>query len=580
MERVNALPGQAEALDNSSDSPKEFTDRLRRVRASLWPLTIRQYLGLLFLIIAAPLSALAFFATDEVARADRNASRAALMASTKALEATIDREISRHRLLAEQLAQSRSLLDGDFAEFWREAKNAAALMPGTWISVVDPAGRMLVNTRREPGDVLPAHINSELVEKTLLTKQPQLSDLHVGAVSGGVIATLDVPVLRDGVSAYVISIVLDPARFQHLLEEQHFPDGWLTGLLDRQARFVARLPRGPFDVGSPAPEAFRAVLKLSPEGLTESRSSEGIQHLGAHTQTDDGWIVAAAMRASDLDAPLLSVQRRLAVAAGFCILLSGTLGWLTSRKLVRQTERLLRTAEGLAREKQIDWQSTGIREYDLVQLSFADTSAILSARNEGRRHAEEHRQLLVDELNHRVRNTLTAVLSIAMQTFRGKAEPEAAEAFQARLMALSRAHDILMHEHWEGADLSDIVKQATAPYRGDGSRIRFEGPSIRLLPRSALALAMALHELCTNAVKYGALKADRGLVCIEWQPTNAAGVPGLRLRWEESGGPPVQEPTKQGFGSRLLRSLSEDLDAQVELHYPSTGVVCTIDAAR
>ena len=546
MERVNALPRQAKALDDSSGSPKEFTARLRR----LWPLTIGQYLVLLFLIIAVPLSALAFLATDEVAKADRSASRAALMASTKALEATIDSEISKHLLLAEQLAQSRSLLDGDFVEVWREAKNAVALLPGTWISILDPAGRMLVHTRREPGDALPASANSELLEKAFRTKQPQLSDLFVGATTGRTIATIDVPIFRDGIPAYVISIVLDPARFQHLLEEQHFPEGWLVGLLDRQARFIARLPKLP--VGTSASEVWRAVLRLSPEGISESRF-EGIQHLGAHTQTDDGWIVGITMIVSDLDAPLLSVQRRLALAAGLCILLSGTLGWLTSRKLVRQTERLLRTAGRLAQEKQIDRQATGIREYDLVQSSFAETSAILRTRNDERRQADEHRQLLLDELNHRVRNTLTAVQSIAMQTFRGKAEPEAAQAFQARLMALSVAHDILMREHWDGADLSDIVRQATAPHRGDGTRIRFAGPSIRLLPKSALALAMALHELCTNAVKYGALKGDQGLADVEWQITNTEGAPRLRLRWEESGGPPVQEPTKQGFGSRLLR---------------------------
>jgi two-component sensor histidine kinase len=576
MERLNALPGQANALNDSSGSPKKFTARLRRLRARLWPLTIGQYLAVLFLIIALPLSALAFLATDEVARADRDASRAALMASTRALAATIDREISRHLVLAEQLAQSRSLLGGDLVEFWREAKDAAALLPGTWIGVVDPAGRMLVHTTREPGDVLPARSNMELEAKAFLTKQPQLSDLYVGVVTGSTIAAIDVPVLRGGLPAYVISVGLDPARFQHLLEEQHFPEGWLVGLLDRQARFIARLPKWP--VGTSASEAWRAVLRLSPEGISESRF-EGIQHLGAHTQTDDGWIVGITMMVSDLDAPVLSVQQRLALAAGFCLLLSGTLGWLTSRKLVRQTERLLRTAEGLAREKQIDRQSSGIREYDLVQSSFAETSAILRARNEERRQADEHRQLLLDELNHRVRNTLTAVQAIVMQTLRGKAEPEVAEALQARLMALSRAHDVLTREHWDGADLRDIVMQATAPHRGDGSRIRFAGPNIRLLPKSALALAMALHELCINAVKYGALKGDQGLVSIEWQTTTAAGAPRLRLRWEESGGPPVREPVKHGFGSRLLRSLSEDLDARVELHYPSTGVVCTIDAA-
>jgi two-component sensor histidine kinase len=575
MERVNALPGRAEALDDSSGSHKELTNPLRRVRARLWPFAIGQYLALLFLIIAAPLSALAFLATEEVAKADRNASRAALMASTKALAAAIDKEISQYRLLAEQLGQSRSLLGGDLVDFWREAKSAAALLPGTSIVVVDPVGRTLVNTMSGDARV---HVNTELEDKVILNKQPQLSDLFMGAATGRTIATITVPVFRDGIPAYVISIALDPARFQHLLEEQHFPEGWLTALLDRQGRFIARLPWGSADIGTEASEAWRAAIRRSPEGFAESRIAiEGYRLVSAYTQTDDGWTVGVAVRAGDLDAPLFSVQRRLALAAGSCLLLSGTLGWLTSRKLVRQTDRLLRAAKRLAQEKQIDWQSTGIREYDLVQSSFAETSAILRARNEERRRADEHRQLLLDELNHRVRNTLTAVLSIAMQTFRGKAEPEVAQALQARLMALSRAHDILTREHWDGADLSDIVKQATAPYRGDGGRIRFEGPSIRLLPKSALALAMAMHELCTNAVKYGALKGDQGRVSIEWQATNTAGAPRLRLRWEESGGPPVREPTKHGFGSRLLRSLSEDLDAQVELHYPSTGVVCTIE---
>jgi two-component sensor histidine kinase len=576
MERVNALPAQPKPLRDPSD-PEEATTRLRRLRARVWPLTIGQYLALIFFITALPLSALAFLATDEVARADRDASRAALMASTRAVAATIDREISRHLVLAEQLAQSRSLLGGDLVEFWQEAKDAAALLPGTWIGVVDPAGRMLVHTTREPGDVLPTRSNMELEAKAFLTKQPRLSDLYVGVVTGRTIAAIDVPVFRGGLPAYVISVGLDPARFQHLLEEQHFPEGWLVGLLDRQARFIARLPKWP--VGTSASEAWRAVLRLSPEGISESRF-EGIRHLGAHTQTDDGWIVGITMIVSDLDAPLLSVQRRLALAAGFCLFMSGTLGWLTSRKLVRETKRLLRTAEGLAQEKQIERQPSGIREYDLVQSSFAETSAILRARNEERRLAEEHRQLLVDELNHRVRNTLTAVQAIAMQTLRGKAEPEATEGFQARLMALSRAHDTLTREHWDSADLGDIVMQAIAPYRrGDRSRFRVSGPSIRLLPKSALALAMALHELCTNAVKYGALKGDQGVVSIDWLATSTSGTPRLRLRWAESGGPPVHDPTKQGFGTILLRSLSEDLDAQVELHYPLTGAVCTIDAA-
>jgi hypothetical protein len=162
MERVNALPGQAEVLGDSPSGLAPARARWRGLGARFWPLTIGQHLALLFLIIAVPLSALAFLATDEVSEAGRNARRAALVASARALEAAIDREISKHLLLAQQLGQSRSLLEGDLVEFWREAKNAAALLPSTWIAVVDPAGRMLVHTLREPGDALPAHIDTAL----------------------------------------------------------------------------------------------------------------------------------------------------------------------------------------------------------------------------------------------------------------------------------------------------------------------------------------------------------------------------------------------------------------------------------
>ncbi|WP_264046976.1 sensor histidine kinase [Methylobacterium flocculans] len=197
------------------------------------------------------------------------------------------------------------------------------------------------------------------------------------------------------------------------------------------------------------------------------------------------------------------------------------------------------------------------------------------------KRSADHQRLLIDELNHRVKNTLATVQSIATQTLRNAATTEdARDALETRLLALSRAHDVLTRENWEGADLSDIIAQAIAPYDPqDGGRFRVGGPDVRLLPRTALALAMALQELATNAVKYGALSSPAGHVEIAWTMGADDPKPRLNLRWSEKGGPTVVMPKRRGFGSRLIeRNLARDLDGKVEIAFVPQGVTCTVNA--
>lgn len=195
--------------------------------------------------------------------------------------------------------------------------------------------------------------------------------------------------------------------------------------------------------------------------------------------------------------------------------------------------------------------------------------------------AEERQQLLINELNHRVKNTLASVQYIASQTLRNAATMEQANgAFEARLMALSRAHDVLTRENWEGAGLSEIVAETIEPYRGlDGSRFRIDGPEVRLQPRMALALAMAIQELATNAVKYGALSVATGSVSLTWRVEAADRQQRLHLCWKESDGPAVVAPSKRGFGTRLIeRSLAQDIDGEVKIDFAPSGVVCVLHA--
>ena len=195
-----------------------------------------------------------------------------------------------------------------------------------------------------------------------------------------------------------------------------------------------------------------------------------------------------------------------------------------------------------------------------------------------RKRAEERLRLMVHELNHRVKNTLAIVQAVALQTLRGTA-PAVGRTLEARLLALAAAHDVLTRECWEGADLDDVVAGLLAPHGGrEAGRFRVSGPPIRLLPRAALGVAMGLHELATNALKYGALSAKTGHVAIRWKivPGTAAR---FRLTWTERGGPPVAPPARRGFGTRLVeRSLARDLDGTAEIDFAPEGITCTIDA--
>jgi PAS domain S-box-containing protein len=197
-----------------------------------------------------------------------------------------------------------------------------------------------------------------------------------------------------------------------------------------------------------------------------------------------------------------------------------------------------------------------------------------------RKRAEARQRRLVAELNHRVKNTLAAVLSVAAQTARQTRGPDDfREAFQSRLMALARSHDMLTEGGWEGAALREVAQRTLAAYGGAPARFALSGPPVRLAPAAVVTLNLALHELATNAVKHGALSAPGGRVEVGWalEAGEGGGGPILAISWEERGGPPVRPPEGRGFGSRLIeRGLPQEFGAGVSLRFAPAGVECRI----
>ena len=213
---------------------------------------------------------------------------------------------------------------------------------------------------------------------------------------------------------------------------------------------------------------------------------------------------------------------------------------------------------------------------DVVQYfaSFVDLTKL--------KEEQAQSKMLIDELNHRVKNTLATVQSVIWQALRASSDPnEIRESIETRLFALSRSHDLLTRENWESAGLRDVLHDALEPFGvadGRSQRILMSGENIRLAPQAVLALGIAFNELATNAVKYGAFSNETGSILIEWLIDPMKEGDRLILQWQEHGGPPVMPPSRKGFGSRVIeRGLAHELEGAVNLDYRPEGLVCTMN---
>jgi PAS domain S-box-containing protein len=209
----------------------------------------------------------------------------------------------------------------------------------------------------------------------------------------------------------------------------------------------------------------------------------------------------------------------------------------------------------------------------VVAISSIDRDISETKRN------EERQRLLLAELDHRVKNTLALVNSIVAHTLDGERSPaEFAAAVQGRLKALGDAHRLLSQSHWQGADLESILREQLVPFRSRRLRnVTLEGPAVRLDSSAALTLSMVVHELATNAAKYGALSVPEGVLDVAWRLEDSA-TPRVSLEWRENGGPAVKTPERRGFGSTLIeRAVSYELGGSTRIEYAPKGARCRIE---
>ncbi|MBB3947972.1 two-component sensor histidine kinase [Rhizobium skierniewicense] len=216
------------------------------------------------------------------------------------------------------------------------------------------------------------------------------------------------------------------------------------------------------------------------------------------------------------------------------------------------------------------------RFWSKLELDFAWGVADRAYAAIARLNAESEQQLLNQELSHRLKNTLSIVQAIAAQTLRNVTEKDAVAAFNGRLHALSSAHDVLLQQSWSTARLRDVIRKVMHLH-ADPERVLISGPEVPLGPKAGLSLSLLLHELGTNAVKYGSLSTDMGVVDISWDVAQEDEKPMLTLKWEEKGGPPAREPARRGFGSRLIR-MGIAGTGDVDKRFTNSGLIATFRA--
>ncbi len=447
------------------------------------------------------------------------------------------------------------------------------------ITVIDLDGR--VRCRPEMPTTDQTLADRSYFKEAVATGQFVVGEYTVSRISGQRGIPLATAIRSEtGAVIGVLAAGLDLAWLGQRLRGREFNRGGALTIADRNGVIVAREPLPERFIGTRIPEAFIPLVKATEAGSREVLSQDGTRRIIGYmppAANSVGLYVSAGLSEDEAFAPVDQATRRGVALTVLGALMAYLLAWIIGRRVVaRPVERLLGT---IAAWRQGNLAArTGITahhgELETVGAAIDELMDELAVR-------QEHQRLLVNELNHRVKNTLATVQSIAFQTFRGDAAAAASRAtFASRLMALSRAQDVLTREDWEGADLGQIVQVAVEPHCGDDrARLDVKGPQVTLTPRVALALAMALHELCTNAAKYGAFAVPGGRVSIEWLLVIQGGEKRLHLTWRESGGPAVVPPLRRGFGSRLIeRMLAGELNSEARLTFDPSGVVCIIDA--
>jgi len=528
-------------------------------------------LHLLMLGAAVSLPAI-LFAGYLVLRFDntqRQSTEAIAQASAASISGSVDRAIDGMMITLRVLASAKSMQDEDM-ETLHARTHASLRGSGTYFVLLDENYMQRLNTRVPFGTGLPLSSNPEAAAEALRTGGMLVSDLFFDQVSETFQFNVLAPLETAQGGRFVLALSRNAGDLQAVIDEQRLAEGWSIGLTDRSGRLIAG--RGQQTIREI--ERFtQSLADLEAGGGAVHVERDGKRYLVAVEHVPlSRWRVTVWAPEEVIEQPLRETLQILVLAG--LILLCATFGLALGfgRRIALPIRKLARNARSLG-------HGGPVRRFESPVAEVNEVSEALAVASDQRGAAEERVRLLMQEMSHRAKNQLAVVVAMARQTV---ASSETLEdfgpAFTERVQALSRSTSLLASQNWRAAGLRPLMQTQLEPFDGqDLPRVVLDGPDVELSADAAQNLGLALHEMATNASKYGALSVPEGKVAISWR-IHGGEERRLSLVWEESGGPPVNPPARTGFGSVVIQRLvAQSLKAEVEGDYAPTGLIWRLD---
>jgi two-component sensor histidine kinase len=527
------------------------------------PLSIRARLVLLVISLLLPALLMTGGLLWSLEVQARHTQERQLAATARTLSLVIDGRIGEQVATVRALATSPNLRQANWRAFDAEARSAVAGSE-SWISVRGDDGRQYVNTSRSPdaaGTVV--HLAPATWSET--RSGARVSNLVWGALTSEYIIIVMQPLLLDDGRPVHVSVVTRATSFASLLARQDLPPRWMAAILDGQRQVVADSRPSRNMVGHRVSLELGAALDAQQHGVARNLDVEGTPTIAAFDRLRDAsWTAVVAMPRDEAQGAVRKAMLLGLLIGAMLLAVAVLLALRIARQIARPVETVATAASEWVAGRPASFPThTGLSETDGLSRAFA--SALRAVRER-----DERQRLLMNELNHRVKNTLATVQAVALHTRTGAATVEEFHgALEGRVIAMSRAHELLTRSDWEGAELGELARQSLSAFAGP--QLTIEGPELQVGPTDALNLALVFYELATNASKHGALSTETGQVTLAWWRVQE----GARICWCERGGPPVSPPARKGFGSRLIGRATRDLQPS-RLSYDVAGLRCEL----
>jgi two-component sensor histidine kinase len=532
------------------------------------PPSFAQWLILYGLSIAIPVLALCGVLIHYYSVERYRSIEAEVHAASRELASELDGEIDRTVLLLETLSGTLGP-EMDLARLHRHA-NETLVPRGSRVVVHDVSGWPILDTAVAFGTPLSENADPERIEAVIAKKGPFVSDLLQSAFVSRPGWIVSVPIRRHEKVIAVISIIRSIETLDTVFRKERRPAEWQWSIVDRQNHILARSAVDYPKIGSKLPDD-PALAAQAVQGVDWVEGFNGVPVVQAVTRSAlSGWLATISVPTAVVEAPLRDAWMLFAIGSLILLALALTLGISIARRLHTSVDDLVDAATRLGHGYTLPERTLSTREFQQIH-------AALSAAALERQTSESRRQLLLRELQHRTNNLLAVISSIARRTlFEGRTIRDARETLMGRLQALANASDTLTAAHWQGADIGLVVQNEMRAFAG---RYEASGPPLMLAPQAVQNMSLVIHELATNASKYGALSQPGGQVDITWRieehAENDDRVPHLRFQWVERGGPPTTPPQRRGFGYSLLETVMTDIDRKPEIEFKPDGLSYT-----